>query len=575
VGESAAGAPLGPLRVGLLLDGWRVPAWVARVVEELTGSAVAAPALVVLRGEPGLRPVAARRLLAHRRHLVYELYTRLDRRLFTPRPDPFARVSIEPLLAGVPRLAVRPQRSRFSDRFPPEALAEIERHDLDVLLRFGFRILRGPVLAAARHGVWSYHHDDPATLRGGPPGFWEVVLGRPATGSALQVLSERLDGGRVIYRSFAPTHRRSVIRNRAHVYWKSSAFVGRCLTALAATGDAAAGEAAGEPPSPAPYADRLYKKPANLEATRHLARFAWRAGRDKLGETTARRQWFLAWRFDQGDEADGGAHDAPPELFRFHRLRPPPDRSWADPFPLFRDGRWWLFFEEVRFAARRGHLRVLELDPERGAGPSRRVLDEPWHLSYPCVFEWDGEVWMVPESAERGQVCLYRADGFPDRWRREAVLLDGLRAVDATPFEAEGSWWMFANVAVPGSLHAHDELCLWQAPSPLGPWRPHPQNPVVSDARRARPAGRPFRWRGELIRPAQDCSRHYGRAVVLHRVLTLGESAYREEPIARLPPAWAPGLEGFHTFNRVAGLTVVDGLARRPLAARRARGDVE
>jgi hypothetical protein len=155
------------------------------------------------------------------------------------------------------------------------------------------------------------------------------------------------------------------------------------------------------------------------------------------------------------------------------------------------------------------------------------------------------------------------------------VLLDGVHAVDATPFEADGGWWMFANIAVPGSLHAHDELCLWRAPSPLGPWRPHPGNPVVSDARRARPAGRPFRWRGELVRPAQDCSVRYGHALVLHRVLRLDETAYREEPIARLAARWAPGLEGFHTFNRADGLTVVDGLARRPLANRRGRGDVE
>ena len=107
--------------------------------------------------------------------------------------------------------------------------------DLDVALCFGFRILKGDALKIARHGVWSFHHGDNLVNRGGPAGFWEVMDGIPVTGSVLQILTEDLDNGRVIYRSWSPTSDRfSVKANRNNLYWKSSAFVIRKLKDLAA-----------------------------------------------------------------------------------------------------------------------------------------------------------------------------------------------------------------------------------------------------------------------------------------------------------------------------------------------------
>jgi len=550
------GAPAArPLRVGFLLDSYRVPAWVERVLAEVVAMPEAEPALVVVDAAPARRESHPARLP----YLLYRLYSRLDRRLLPPPTDPFARRDVAELLAGVPSMAVRPEQTRFSDRFPDEALAEIRGYDLDIALRFGFRILRGGALEIARHGVWSHHHDDDRRIRGGPPGFWEVMEGHPVTGSVLQVLSERLDGGRVIYRSWAPTHRRSVVRNRAHVYWKSAAFVGRCLRALAATGDPAAGEA--RPPAEEryrPYAHRLYRKPANREALPLLARFTRRAATEWRADRPGRRRWFVAYRFHDAK----GASPAPDELFRFRRLEPPPGRSWADPFAVRRDGRWHLFFEEHREAEGRGRIRTCVLDPEDGASEPVDALVEPFHLSYPHLVSWRGETFMVPETGTCQEVRLYRATGFPAGWTHEATLLEGVGAVDATLHEEGGVWWMFAAVAEPGALHARDELHLFRASSPLGPWQAHPWNPIRSNARAARPAGPLFRWGGDLYRPAQDCSRRYGWAIALHRVRRLAGSGYEEEEVARITPTWAPGLLATHTLCRLDGLTLVDGMRR-------------
>jgi hypothetical protein len=121
---------------------------------------------------------------------------------------------------------------------------------------------------------------------------------------------------------------------------------------------------------------------------------------------------------------------------------------------------------------------------------------------------------------------------------------------------------MFANIAVEGTVNT-DELYLFQAPSPVGPWQPHRRNPVKSDGRCARPAGRLFYWNGDLYRPSQDCSGRYGAAIVINKVLQLNECEYREAVVSRIEPKWAPHLLATHTINSAPGITVADVLVRQ------------
>ena len=124
--------------------------------------------------------------------------------------------------------------------------------------------------------------------------------------------------------------------------------------------------------------------------------------------------------------------------------------------------------------------------------------------------------------------------------------------------EVEGTWWMFVNIAAEEVAYNYDELHIYHAPTPHGPWTPHRRNPVKSDARSARPAGRLFRRGGRLYRPAQDCSGHYGYGVTVNRVLRLTPDEFREEEVSKILPEWEPGVFATHTINFCDGLTVVD-----------------
>src|SRR4029077_4798001 len=229
--------------------------------------------------------------------------------------------------------------------------------------------------------------------------------------------------------------------------------------------------------------------PGSLE-TRAVAQFAAKS----LARAAARRlyllcynapHWRVGWRFVEGaDVIDLRAHpksgwrDLPDDRRRFY----------ADPFPIECDGRLFVFVEDFAHALGYGVISAVEFGGTGPVGVPRPVLDIGSHLSYPFIFEHRGAVWMVPESVATGTVDLYRAEMFPDRWVKEATLLAGIEASDATLLQHDGRWWMFATVRAGGAFS--DALHIWSAPDLLGPWRAHRGNPVLVDIATARPGGR-------------------------------------------------------------------------------------
>jgi hypothetical protein len=243
-------------------------------------------------------------------------------------------------------------------------------------------------------------------------------------------------------------------------------------------------------------------------------------------------------------------------------LIPPRDRYWGDPFPWQNDGCRYVFIEEKLYAAGRGRIACLALGDHGQLLSQQVVLERPYHLSYPFLFEHDQALYMVPETAEQRTVELYRCTHLPDRWEFVRNLLNDVYAVDATLLQHAGMYWLFANVKEPGGSSL-DSLHLYLSDDPLnGTWRAHPLNPVVNDLAGSRPAGRIFVDDGKLIRPAQDNSRRYGGALKFQRIETLTETDYAEATERLFTPAGSR-YRAVHTFNQAGDLTVVDAVLRR------------
>lgn len=431
--------------------------------------------------------------------------------------------------------------------------AELAALDLDVVFAIGElddTLLDG----VARYGVWRFCFGADGAEPEALAGFHEVAGGEPLSCSGLRLRLAAGAAPRLAYESWGRTSPLSVARNRAQLLNKSAEFAYRALRELHRSGHDWL-ESCREvgPASPARQA------PGNGRLLRDLAGIGGRILRRALVHASHIEQWFLAFRFDRP-----GQSSVPADLAGFTPIVPPKDRDWADPFVLQRNGRYYVFFEERPFAAGKGHISVIEIERSGRWSALTRVLERDYHLSYPFLLEHDGDLFMVPESAQNRTVEIYRCTDFPRRWRLERTLLEGVRCVDATLQPVADHWWMFANVAAGQSRAFDDELHLFHAERFLGDWRPHARNPVISDVRSARPAGRLYSREGVLYRPAQICVPRYGAGLAIHRVQRLTPHEYVETQVERIVPASRQPLLGIHTVNRAAGLTVVDAFTRRP-----------
>jgi len=503
----AASAQPRKLRVGVFADSPLQPRWAAEALAKLAASDFAEVSLVQA-GEGAPQPAS----------IPWRLYGALDRRLFGADPtDPV--VLAEYVTPGTP--------DSMDVAF---ALGGVDDRALDGM---------------ARYGVWRFCFGADGAHGETYAGLREVAADEPLTASGVKVRLAPDRPARLAYQSWSRTYPFSVARNRDQLLRKTAEFALRALAELHRSGEGWLARCREVP----------RHAPAVAPGVGDLSRIVGRVSARGVDRALHIEQWFLAYKF--------GAGMPSANLEGYTRLMPPKDRDWADPFVVERSGRYYVFFEELPYAAKKGHISMIEID--RGGHVSRpqRVLEADWHLSYPFLFEHDGSLWMLPESARNRSVELYRCVDFPLVWKRERVLIDGLRLVDATLHRGADRWWMFANAAAGESRNFDDELHLFHAEKLTGDWQPHPKNPVKSDARSSRPAGRLYEKDGVLYRPAQVCVPRYGAGLAIQRVLKLTPQDYAERQVERLLADAAAGLFGLHTMNRAGELTVVDAFARR------------
>jgi hypothetical protein len=198
----------------------------------------------------------------------------------------------------------------------------------------------------------------------------------------------------------------------------------------------------------------------------------------------------------------------------------------ADPFMLPAEEGWHMFFEVFDRAEGLGRIALASSRDGLHWTYQQLVLREPFHLSYPYVFRWNGDHYMVPETSCQNRISLYRARDYPTDWEFDSILLEGGPFNDASPFHHDGRWWMFVETS--GQV-PFDTLRLYHAEDLRGPWVEHPRSPVVKgDATCARPAGRVVSHDGRLMRFAQDCAEVYGRSVSAWEILHLDTATYSE-----------------------------------------------
>ncbi|MBV9398396.1 MAG: hypothetical protein JO062_10485 [Bryobacterales bacterium] len=486
---------------------------------------------------------------------LYELIEQLGRipflewSLFT---IPATTVPTHPLMRRYPALERAPRKLDF---LPPphlltvkdgqltlESCDSIRGAQLDVLLAPAPGRLRGDCEGLARNGVWSFEIED-TPLGAGNFGLFRSYE-RNASDFCIGLVRQNTElrsGARML--TVQP-------RFQFEFYddWRAEALLSLavpvCIELLRMRCDWPLDQRE-EAPMGEPFA-----KPSQLRTIRVFSAKAVRYVRARIRREGAPREWFILWHYGDGRMLPDRRPNDWREFTGF------PEHEAADPFPCAWAGKEYLFYEDV--VPPNGHGRLAVVPFENGCpGTPRVILEKPYHLSYPCVFEHEGQMWMIPESAENNTVELYRAKNFPFEWTREAALAEDVSFVDTTPVVKGGQWFFFTTSSLPGGVLAS---FLFSAET-NGPWILHPCNPVSLSPDNSRGAGRILERDGGLIRPVQDCALGYGYAIRINQILELTSERFSEKQIARILPTWRRSIVGTHTFNSDGVVEVTD--ARR------------
>lgn len=555
---------MSPLKIGLIVD----PGHCSKYVHDLALWGQSQPGLqishllvqnlperapLVRRALAGLWGGKWRRFIRHAgMACIAQLEMLLLRRLPRQR-DHFETHDVSGVVPHSVSITPTLSESGFVYRYSPAEIDKIKSLGLDVLIRCGSGILRGDILTCTPLGILSLHHGDNRVVRGTPPGFWEVHDRHDSTGFIVQQLTDKLDAGHVLYRGNIPTQYYHLL-NEAKLFERANHFLKATLTQLAHSR-----QLRFEAPAQASAA-HIHTVPSLGQQALYLAGFAKRLLEKAVSARLQHKheQWHV------------GVLQSSWQTLALEQAQPlvaPPGHFLADPFVVSEGQGSLCFVEDYDHDKGKGDIAVYRLE----GGRQERLglaLSEPFHLSFPFLFQHEGRTYMCPETSESRSVRVYEASHYPLGWRLKATLMQDIAAADSMLFEWRGKWWMLTNTDSAGSGDFCSELSIFHADSPFSiHWTPHPLNPVVLDSRHARNAG--------LLRDGDSlyrvCQKHgfdrYGAGFAIHRIVRLDETTYEEACLHSVSPDFMPNIVGCHHLHSNGSHTVFDYLKIEKVAS--------
>ena len=393
-----------------------------------------------------------------------------------------------------------------------DSLKELKKLNLDVLLRFNKRILRGGILNLNKFGILSLHLGDDMKYRGGPSGFWEVYNKEPNSGFIIQQLTENLDNGNLIFRGQISTEKTWLL-NRAELNLRSYFYLKQTLKKIATN------QKLPNFIKNVPYTDRVYRNPTNYQ----LIKYILMRIQNKLNDLNFNNK---NNRYQVGFQKNTwGNLEYRKSIF----IENEEGTFNADPFVIEKDNKNFCFVECFNYSEKKAKINVYELS-EKGYVFLGTALEESFHLSFPYIFKFNNEIYMVPESSKNRDIRLYKCQNFPLDWRLQEVLIDNIDAADSMIFQKDNKWWLMTNED-PLRLNNHNyQMNLYYSENLLnGEWISHKNNPIIMDSNKARNAGLVFDG-SDVFRVSQAFGfyKKYGENFSLNKIEMLDTNNYLE-----------------------------------------------
>ena len=550
------------LRVVLLVDSLKTPGWVFAAVENIEKSGIAESILVVTLREDRSNQSSPSKWTCRFPAIFFSAYRALEARIVRSLGQENESQDIRAASRGAEVENARAIWNELSFRLPDTVLRRLRSLRADIVLNLSAGLPSQPPADIARFGLWSLIAFDGTGVQTVPTGFWA----RDTQSTSLSVLLIAHIGNsndiRLLRKSHVRVDTHSSTKAMAILGWNAVPLISQAMTKLYM--------AVGTDFSLLP---RVEASGIDLSQLLHIhypnnSEMLWSVWKKvtRLAGTLFEsvlyvRRWTILFKLNSHDDLQPS---------RFLEIKAPLTRFWADPHAVEMNGDYYVFFEDYDNKKRKGRISAVKINRSCAITAPFTILEKPYHLSYPFVFEWKGCYFMIPESAQNREVQLFKCWDFPREWRYERTLLSDVEAYDSTIFHHADMWWLFSVISNKNSHNSTGDLHIFFCKDFLADqWTPHPLNPVISDAAQARPAGGLFAKNGRIYRPSQDSSKGYGYGIKINRVVNLSENQFKEITVAYIPAERNRSIIAAHTYSTAGELTLLDAIVRRPRFSRR------
>jgi hypothetical protein len=440
-------------------------------------------------------------------------------------------------------------KNKLSIEYSKNDVELIKNEKLDIILKGNVKdIFRDKMSKMSKFGIISLSYMDNFWNAVGPTGFWEIILKKPATGFIIQILSPDLDNTKILFKGECATQK-TFILNQFNLFCESNSFIAKSIIKIL--------EEQKVNSTSLPNIDKaLILKVPNFY---HMFKYIFLTLRLFFNITLQKfilkkeQTWEVSYDRNYFDKID---------YKNLKKIKNLPGRYFADPFVIKRNVKHYVFVEDYIKKDSKAVISVIEIDNNDNHKYFTNIIEEDFHLSFPFIFEYENDLFMIPESSKNKDIRLYKCIKFPDKWIYCYNLISNIHAADTILFKKSNLYWLLTTSSMDNDYSS--QLNIFFSDNPLSKrWTAHKKNPVRYDINNGRNGGLLID-NNELIRATQtyDYNKYgqnqYGRKINLNVIKDISESNFVESYKYSINPDFKRNILGTHTINSINNFTVLD-----------------
>ena len=245
---------------------------------------------------------------------------------------------------------------------------------------------------------------------------------------------------------------------------------------------------------------------------------------------------------------------------KFKAINQPKNLNRADPFIRVIGDKTYIIFEEYPVGKKKAYICAGELDKLKNEIINTTIILEPeYHVSFPFIFDFGKEIYMIPESSLNNSIDIYKFIDFPYSLQKINTLCSSIKCVDSVITVGEEGSYLLTSILSEndpmGVSNLYKFKIVGQHPSEYKlDWKS--KQLVSSEYRISRNAGEILIRSGNKFRVAQDSMIRYGHNIIFIEILEINDRNYDERIYGenRLPF----GFIASHTYNESGNVQIVD-----------------